>query len=242
MKRESITILSQANNFLIVEYVELLASRLTSLGVDVCIILADPTPAGKPIAKTAVFRDMVKLIGIKFGIVALANYAKNIINRTNAHLSSKYKVETLKSTDKLDVNFLDKISAPSSALLILAGTRIIKRDVLDYFNGNVINVHSSMLPYSRGVMPAYWTLNKRKGMGVTLFRLDEGIDTGEILQQISLSDYSGSYYNFLKLTKSVGVELLIYWIIDNVLSKSRYPRLDSSYNSYPARIETAKRS
>ena len=91
-------------------------------------------------------------------------------------------------------------------------------------------------------MPAYWTLNKRKGMGVTLFRLDEGIDTGEILQQISLSDYSGSYYNFLKLTKSVGVELLIYWIIDNVLSKSRYPRLDSSYNSYPARIETAKRS
>lgn len=240
MGRESVTILSQANNFLIIEYVELLASRLTSLGVDVCIILADPTPAGKPIAKTTVFRDMITLVGVKFAAAALVNYAKNIINRTNSRISYEYKVQNLRSTDKLDLEFLERISAPSSALLILAGTRIIKRDVLDYFNGNVINVHSSMLPYSRGVMPAYWTLLERTGMGVTLFKLDEGIDTGEILQQISLGEYSGSYYRFLKLTKSIGVELLIYWMIDNVLSKSNHPELESSYNSYPAHIGAVK--
>ena len=241
MKNKSITILSQANNFLIIECLEKLSSRLASLGLDIHIILADPTPAGKPISKIAVLSDMINLLGLKFGLIAIANYSKNVFLRTTAKLYSKYKVHTLKSSDSLDVDFLQKAKAPSSALLILAGTRIIKKPVLDYFDGNVINVHSSILPYSRGVMPAYWTLKERKGMGVSLFRLDEGIDTGELLRQIPISEYFGSYYEYLKLTKSIGVDLLVYWVIENILPKSNYLKIESTYNSYPA-VRKAQKS
>ena len=71
--------------------------------------------------------------------------------RTTAKLSSKYRVHTLKSSDNLDVDFLHRAKAPSSALLVLSGTRIIKKAVLDYFDGDVINVPKGLppaVPYS----------------------------------------------------------------------------------------------
>lgn len=48
---------------------------------------------------------------------------------------------------------------------------------------NVINTHPSYLPYNRGKHPYHWAIVDGTPFGVTIHRVDDGIDTGDILWQ-----------------------------------------------------------
>ncbi|HVA66260.1 MAG TPA: methionyl-tRNA formyltransferase [Elusimicrobiota bacterium] len=68
--------------------------------------------------------------------------------------------------------------------VIVAYGRILKRDVLDAFRLGCLNVHFSLLPRLRGAAPVQWALARGEAKtGVTLFWLDEGMDTGPIFSQ-----------------------------------------------------------
>ena len=46
------------------------------------------------------------------------------------------------------------------------------------------NVHSSLLPKYKGLMPTFWVLkNEEKETGVTLYKLTQGIDNGPIISK-----------------------------------------------------------
>ena len=50
-----------------------------------------------------------------------------------------------------------------------------------------INVHCSLLPKYRGLMPSFWTLfYKEKYTGVSIFLMNEYIDDGPIIYQKKL--------------------------------------------------------
>lgn len=50
---------------------------------------------------------------------------------------------------------------------------------------NIINLHNSPLPYYRGVRPINWALkNNEKFHGVTIHKIEAGIDNGPILGQV----------------------------------------------------------
>lgn len=63
---------------------------------------------------------------------------------------------------------------------------IIKKDVLDYMQGKVINLHTSYLPYNRGSSPNFFSFLEDTPKGVTIHFMDEGLDTGDILCQKEL--------------------------------------------------------
>jgi methionyl-tRNA formyltransferase len=46
-----------------------------------------------------------------------------------------------------------------------------------------INIHPSLLPYERGASPMQYTIINNHPFGVTIFKMDEGMDTGDILIQ-----------------------------------------------------------
>jgi len=48
---------------------------------------------------------------------------------------------------------------------------------------NVINTHPSLLPYNRGKYPYYWSIMDGTPFGVTIHRINDGVDTGDILWQ-----------------------------------------------------------
>jgi len=51
-----------------------------------------------------------------------------------------------------------------------------------------INLHASLLPKYRGAAPIQWAIaNGETVTGVTTMRIDEGLDTGDILLQRELS-------------------------------------------------------
>lgn len=59
--------------------------------------------------------------------------------------------------------------------------------ILDYFPDSVINLHISLLPWNRGSDPNFWSFIENTPKGVTIHKIDQGIDTGDILLQRELS-------------------------------------------------------
>lgn len=63
---------------------------------------------------------------------------------------------------------------------------IITKSILEHLNYNVINLHISLLPWNRGANPNYWSFIDNTPKGVTIHKMDEGIDTGNIIFQKEL--------------------------------------------------------
>lgn len=67
-------------------------------------------------------------------------------------------------------------------LVVAAFGAILKTPLLTLAPKGAINVHASLLPAYRGVAPVPWSLiHGERVAGVTIMRMDEGIDTGPIL-------------------------------------------------------------
>ena len=62
-------------------------------------------------------------------------------------------------------------------------SHIIKKDVIDFMKGRIINLHISFLPWNRGTSPNLWSFLDETPKGVTIHQVDEGLDTGAILYQ-----------------------------------------------------------
>lgn len=97
------------------------------------------------------------------------------------------------------------------AIIVAAFGQILPKEILELAPFGCINVHASLLPKYRGASPIQWAvLNGEKTSGVTIMRMDEGVDTGDIIAQreITLSPEETSESLFEKLSK-LGAELLI---------------------------------
>lgn len=96
-------------------------------------------------------------------------------------------------------------------IVVAAYGKILPPDVLAIPKYGCINVHGSLLPKYRGAAPIQWAvLNGEKISGVTIQRMAEGIDTGDILAraetEIGPDETSGELFDRLKV---LGAELLI---------------------------------
>ena len=65
--------------------------------------------------------------------------------------------------------------------------KIIRQNVIEYFGGKLINMHISFLPWNKGADPNLWSYIDGTPKGVTIHRIDAGIDTGDILLQQEVS-------------------------------------------------------
>ena len=72
-------------------------------------------------------------------------------------------------------------------MVVAAYGRILPHDVLFLPPLGCYNVHASVLPAYRGPAPVRWAIiNGEETTGITIFRMDEGVDTGDLLVSDSL--------------------------------------------------------
>ena len=72
------------------------------------------------------------------------------------------------------------------AVVVVAFGGMVPADLLDVPTHGWINLHFSLLPTWRGAAPVqYAILSGDDHTGVTVFRIDEGLDTGPVLGQVS---------------------------------------------------------
>lgn len=112
-----------------------------------------------------------------------------------------------------------------SVIVVAAFGQILRADVLDLAPHGCLNIHASLLPRWRGAAPinyAIWTGDEESG--VTLMRMDAGLDTGPILAQrsvrIDARETAASLHDRLSM---LGAALLVE-ILPDYLSGDLTPR------------------
>lgn len=102
-------------------------------------------------------------------------------------------------------------------LVIVNGTRIISKKVLNCTHATFVNTHAGITPKYRGVHGAYWAMANRdaENCGVTIHLVDSGIDTGGILYQKNISPIQkDNFITYTYLQMGEGLELMKQTIRD----------------------------
>jgi len=96
-----------------------------------------------------------------------------------------YQPEKIKQNEELRTK-LEAIHP--DAIIVVGYGRIIPPWMLHLPQYGNINLHASLLPKYRGAAPIQWAIANGEGVtGVTTMRIDEGLDTGDILLQKELA-------------------------------------------------------
>jgi methionyl-tRNA formyltransferase len=103
---------------------------------------------------------------------------------------------------------IDHIVRLEPAVVLVMGTRILTRSVLQSVEATFINYHTGITPRYRGVHGGYWALAEGDpaNCGITVHVVDEGIDTGDILEQARIKPTSSdnfSTYPYLQLATAL---------------------------------------
>lgn len=82
-------------------------------------------------------------------------------------------------------DFISKLDELGAELLVsMSFNQILKSNILNLAEHGFINCHAGALPFYRGRNPLNWALiNGEKEFGITVHCVDEGIDTGDIIEQ-----------------------------------------------------------
>ncbi len=93
------------------------------------------------------------------------------------------------------------ISLKPDVMVVAAFGQIITKEILEMPKYGCINVHASLLPAYRGAAPIQWAvINGDKESGVTIMQMDEGIDTGDMIEKavvpIAEDETGGSLFDY----------------------------------------------
>jgi methionyl-tRNA formyltransferase len=111
-------------------------------------------------------------------------------------------------------------------LIVLGWSQILSKKVLSIPKIGTIGAHASLLPSYRGSAPVNWALiNGLNKTGNTLMWLDEGVDTGMIIDQmeIIISKFDSCKTIYQKVARTNKIMLLRN--LDSIIQKGKYGTL-----------------
>ncbi|MBS1641386.1 MAG: methionyl-tRNA formyltransferase [Bacteroidetes bacterium] len=135
--------------------------------------------------------------------------------KLNESAVKKYAVEKklhLLQPEKLKSDFfLNELKTLNADVQIVVAFRMLPEVVWSMPPMGTINLHGSLLPQYRGAAPINWAvINGEKQTGVTTFKLQHAIDTGNILLQKSFEigedETAGEVHDTMK---TIGAKVLV---------------------------------
>jgi len=141
-----------------------------------------------------------------------------------------YQPENINSEES--VNKLREIQP--DCIVVVAYGQILKRDILILPPHGCVNIHASLLPKYRGAAPINWAIIRgEKETGITIMKMDEGLDTGDILKSESIpieeEDDSSSVHDKLSI---LGGKLIVETLIDMKNGNIKPIPQDDNLSSY----------
>ena len=132
-------------------------------------------------------------------------------------------------------NFVQTLGEFQADLIVVAAYgQILRKALLELPRFGCLNVHASLLPKYRGAAPIQWAiLNDERETGVTIMKMDEGLDTGDLLASQSTSitpaDNAQTLHERLAM---IGAGLLVKTIPEYVAGEivpRKQPQTGASY-------------
>jgi methionyl-tRNA formyltransferase len=123
----------------------------------------------------------------------------------------EHNIKVLQPEKLKDPDFLNELKSLQADLQIVVAFRMLPEVVWNMPPMGSVNLHGSLLPKYRGAAPINWAIiNGEKQTGVTTFKLQHQIDTGNILMQASFdindTDTAGSVHDTMK---EIGATVLV---------------------------------
>jgi methionyl-tRNA formyltransferase len=150
-------------------------------------ILFAGTPANAAETLDALVSNGVNVVGVLTRNDARLGRSAAIAQSPVAIRGQAHEIPVFKSNsiDQETMQWMDSL-APDLGVIVAYGS-ILKSDALAIPKQGWINLHYSLLPKFRGASPVQQAiLEGEKVTGVTIFELDQGIDSGAILAAVSV--------------------------------------------------------
>lgn len=238
-----IIIYTQNDPFFLSDNLKYLINNLPKEVEIVGVILNNSSPFGKKDNFFTKSLRTLSVFGLKFFCYYSFKYLFNLFfkGKDIKKILKKYNLKLI-NLEK-SINDIDSISIINSykpdLLISILGSEIFRSEIIKLPKYGILNLHSSLLPKYRGLMPAFWVLhNKEKYTGVSVFFVDEGIDSGPILEQVKIKINNLTHEDLILKTKKVGMILIIKSI--KKILKGDYSLIknynsDMTYFSFPNR-------
>jgi folate-dependent phosphoribosylglycinamide formyltransferase PurN len=188
----------------------------------------------QPVSKKELAKRRVKKIGffpvigqILFSVFAVP-LLKIISKKRKAYLIDKYRltdnefdnVQTFRISSVNEEACLKAIQLLQPDIIVVNGTRIISKKILQSTNAIFINMHVGITPHYRGSHGGYWALynNDIENFGTTIHLIDAGVDTGAVLKQVfTKPGKQDNFTTYPVLQAAVGIDALKE-VLANMLS------------------------
>jgi methionyl-tRNA formyltransferase len=173
-------------------------------------------------------KALLKLIELKANIVGVITKEKSLYNSDFVDLSSISNEHNIPCKLVKDINqennikWIDELKP--DILFCFGWSSLIKSELLNLTKLGVVGYHPAMLPNNRGRHPLIWAkvLGLQK-TGSTYFIMDEGADTGDILDQkffeISYDDEICDIYNNMTTVALKQIEIFYPKLVNGTYEK-----------------------
>ncbi len=209
-----IIIITQRDPFHLANHLDYLFSNLPGYAKIVGCVVLNVSPFGK---KMNFIEKTIKTLRI-FGLRFFLRFALRFIFAQLIPSSKIHKV--LQKHDCEQIILSDSINSEASRLRLremepdlfisVAGNEIFRKPLLDIPPLGCLNLHTALLPKYRGLMPSFWVLkNGEQITGVSVFFVDEGIDSGPILVQRAIEIEGMTQEELIVCTKRLGMVALL---------------------------------
>jgi len=208
-----------------------------------------PFPAiiEQPVSRAALLRNRVRKLGLRSTLSQLVfmTAIRPLLSHAARERLGEIAIEHGLNDNPIPeahVQQIQSVNAPetiaalraiSPKVIVVNGTRIIAKRVLESAPAVFINTHSGITPKYRGAHGGYWALanGDPDRCGVTIHLVDPGIDTGAVVAQaIIVPTAKDSFVTYPYLQLAAALPLLV-----DAVSKA----LDNKLTAQPSKGESA---
>jgi methionyl-tRNA formyltransferase len=115
---------------------------------------------------------------------------KDLMKIENIHFSKvddfqkNFKIPVLYCKNLNDARVIDTLKQSEPDIVVFTGGGLLRNNVLKNSGDGVLNCHSGVLPHYRGMDVIEWAIFEEHfdRIGITVHFMDNGIDTGDIIQ------------------------------------------------------------
>lgn len=110
---------------------------------------------------------------------------KSVIYTPVKEAAMKYGIPVHQPARVKEPEFIDILRKINpEVIVVVAFGQILPKEILEMPKFGCINVHASLLPKYRGAAPVQWAVIRgEKESGVTTMYMDEGLDTGDMIEK-----------------------------------------------------------
>jgi len=171
----------------------------------------------------AAFMDLWK----RRGWLAFPLFAISIISKVMHYLlHPREQIALQKSVEKISdrilfvtnihaQDVLEQVSALKPDLGLIYGSPILKPELFEIPRLGTLGIHHGKVPEYRGNKTTFWAMyNGERVAGVTIQKVNQGLDTGSIVKTGEVSTQGRTYQAVVRELETLGLDLYIQAILD----------------------------